>query len=44
MFLLIEAGALVCMAAGLWLLIQLEEQHQLPEVASEGQASPSSSS
>jgi hypothetical protein len=28
LFIVIEAGALGCMAAGLWLLIQLEEAHQ----------------
>jgi hypothetical protein len=28
LFILIEAGALGCMAAGLWLLIQMEEAHQ----------------
>ena len=28
LFLVIEAGALVCMAVGLWMLIQLEEAHQ----------------
>lgn len=27
LFLVIEAGSLVCMAVGLWLLVELEEQH-----------------
>ncbi|NUR10194.1 MAG: DMT family transporter [Nocardioidaceae bacterium] len=43
LFLVIEVGALGCMAAGLWLLIQLEEaQQDQPEPAPAGQASSSS--
>jgi len=30
LFLLMEAGALACMAAGLWMLVRLEEEHQGP--------------
>ena len=43
-FVVIEAAALGCMAAGLWLLIELEEQHQQVEATLEDQASPSTSS
>ena len=35
LFLLIEAGALACMAAGLWMLIRFEEAHQLEEAQPE---------
>ena len=35
LFLLIEVGALGCMAAGLWMLIQYEEAHQLEEAEPE---------
>ena len=35
LFLLIEAGALACMAAGLWMLIRYEEAHQLEEAQPE---------
>jgi hypothetical protein len=30
LFLLMEAGALACMAAGLWMLVRLEEEHLQP--------------
>jgi len=35
LFLLIEVGALGCMAAGLWMLIQYEEAHLLEEAEPE---------
>ena len=35
LFLLIEAGALACMAAGLWMLIRFEEAHLLEEAQPE---------